>query len=499
VAGLAAMLFSIKPTASPQEVKQTILNSTDVSPQLQGKVAGAGRVNFCRASNLIQHGDANHASCAVKSNVITTTTMTSTMSVTAAGKIGAPPTRTYTLTCDFEGVIHESIFCNEWTTTSVCADDAPRWKVWQRSTPSVQTGPSGAASKLHFVHIEATHMLETDIAYLTSGEHQMLVGQKLSFAYHMFGRDIGTLGVQWAPVGSTAWTLLWQISGNQGNQWRGQVLDLAPLAGNKARVRFFATGGRGAYADIALDKVTFHGAAEAPLPQNNHMDTSSSGSESAEIRGVIVFQLFTNQTANLTSLHSELGFDGSLYRILGIVSWVHYMTVTTDPTDPSVAHCLGGLPAKCQPVPNALLWKSWLDENPGYSLVVLGYLVDNVLGTQMERCAARLATGRLQNASNLESDASLANRDRGIRAMVEFTEDLKTTLAPLGFNVSSVQNASPRSDDDSGFSVLWVVAGLLLIALIVTNIVLAVRICNRDEEGSSSLSSHSSDEEEIVE
>jgi len=33
----------------------------------------------------------------------------------------------------------------------------------------------------------------------------------------------------------------------------------------------------------------------------------------------------------------------------------------------------------------------------------------------------------------------------------------------------------------------------------VTNIVLAVRICNRDEEGSSSLSSHSSDEEEIVE
>lgn len=49
VAGVVALIRSVKPTASAVEVRELLINSSDLLPSLQGKVRSGGRVNVARA------------------------------------------------------------------------------------------------------------------------------------------------------------------------------------------------------------------------------------------------------------------------------------------------------------------------------------------------------------------------------------------------------------------------------------------------------------------
>ncbi len=53
VAGVVALLKSFKPNASAVEIRQTIIDSADPQPSLQGKIVSGGRINADRALKLI--------------------------------------------------------------------------------------------------------------------------------------------------------------------------------------------------------------------------------------------------------------------------------------------------------------------------------------------------------------------------------------------------------------------------------------------------------------
>ena len=107
-----------------------------------------------------------------------------------------------------------------WTTGSM---DRP-FEQRSGSTPSSNTGPSGAADGTYYVFCETSGFynmnfdLEKDFANINGG--RVLSG--ISFQYHMYGADMGSVILESGVMGGAAapiWTQIWSKSGDLGNQW----------------------------------------------------------------------------------------------------------------------------------------------------------------------------------------------------------------------------------------------------------------------------------------
>ena len=61
----------------------------------------------------------------------------------------------------------------------------------------------------------------------------------LTFDYHMYGSEMGTLSVYTEDSSSTQ-TQLFTVSGDQGDTWRSAQLDIATTAGLKVRLHQFS-------------------------------------------------------------------------------------------------------------------------------------------------------------------------------------------------------------------------------------------------------------------
>ncbi|AEV31855.1 PDK repeat-containing protein [Owenweeksia hongkongensis DSM 17368] len=98
-----------------------------------------------------------------------------------------------------------------------------------------------------------------------------LINPELSFWYHMFGPNIGTLAVQ-VDKGN-GYTQVWSKSGEQQysdiDAWKEAVVDLSAYANDTVRVRFVADKlGSGSFADVAIDDVDIHEGPSCPNPQD---------------------------------------------------------------------------------------------------------------------------------------------------------------------------------------------------------------------------------------
>ena len=132
------------------------------------------------------------------------------------------------------------------------------------STPSSGTGPtSGAENSNYYAYLETSYgsaYTKGDTAYLTSAS---ITASHLSFYYHMYGSDIGTLAVEKST--SSGWKRIWEISGQQQTSnsapWIKQTLALS-LKPEAHKIRFVAIA-KGSYrGDIALDQIKFESAAQ---------------------------------------------------------------------------------------------------------------------------------------------------------------------------------------------------------------------------------------------
>lgn len=135
------------------------------------------------------------------------------------------------------------------------------------TTPTSSTGPSGAADgSQYYVFLESSSgaaYTNGDTAYLQANS---VTGTAVSFFYHMYGTNSGTLAFEVYSGGG--WKRLWEVSGQQhvssSAAWTEQSVSLAFYPGSK-NVRFVAIAKGGYLGDIAIDEIRFFAATSSSV------------------------------------------------------------------------------------------------------------------------------------------------------------------------------------------------------------------------------------------
>jgi hypothetical protein len=165
-----------------------------------------------------------------------------TLTITTLG--GATPTDE-----DFE--------TTTWAQWSQSTTDDLDWTRRTGSTPSGNTGPTGAFSGNYYLFTEAsspnfnkTFILDSTLLAITSSQRYF------NFAYHMYGANMGTLNLKVSTDGSV-WTTLWTMTGNQGIEWFIQEVDLNAYINNNIYLRFEGITGSNYDSDMCIDDIRF--------------------------------------------------------------------------------------------------------------------------------------------------------------------------------------------------------------------------------------------------
>lgn len=146
---------------------------------------------------------------------------------------------------------------------------------WTRNsggTPSSNTGPSSGDGDTWYMYIEASNPnFPSRSAHFDSPCFNITsVGSaSFSYSYHMYGANVGTLSVLISTDNGASFpTTLRTFSGNLGNVWNQDSIDLSAYIGQTIKLRFRAisgnSGSNGWSSDIAIDNVNFTAASPAP-------------------------------------------------------------------------------------------------------------------------------------------------------------------------------------------------------------------------------------------
>ncbi|WP_204244180.1 immunoglobulin-like domain-containing protein, partial [Wocania ichthyoenteri] len=155
-----------------------------------------------------------------------------------------------------------------WTQS---ASDDIDWTVDANGTPSNNTGPSSAVQGSYYIYVEASgnatpskQAIINSPCYDLSGESSAI----FSFNYHMYGSsDMGTIALEASNNNGISWTSIWSESGNKGNSWQTESIDLSSYVGNSVQLRFNRVTGSTWQADIAIDNISL--TTTSALAKNN--------------------------------------------------------------------------------------------------------------------------------------------------------------------------------------------------------------------------------------
>jgi hypothetical protein len=129
--------------------------------------------------------------------------------------------------------------------------DKYNFTLTDQPTPSTGTGPeadhtNGVKGSGHYIFLEASGKAEGDNACIISATFNDPGPHCLTFTYHMYGKDMGTLNVLEYP----SMRRIWSISGDQGNEWHDVQVDLAD---GIRQVMIECVVGKDFQSDIGLD------------------------------------------------------------------------------------------------------------------------------------------------------------------------------------------------------------------------------------------------------
>ncbi len=163
---------------------------------------------------------------------------------------------------------------------------------WTRSwgsTPSANTGPQGADEGTYYLYTEATSPNNPNrVAILGSPclKPSGLSDFKMYFSYNMSGNNMGSMEVQVTTNNGQNWsTSIWSKSGDQGNNWIRDSIDLSSYMGGTFALRIIGTTGNGFASDMAIDNILFAGTDTCTSFQVNPtvLDEACSGQNNGSI------------------------------------------------------------------------------------------------------------------------------------------------------------------------------------------------------------------------
>jgi hypothetical protein len=146
---------------------------------------------------------------------------------------------------------------------NISGEDTHDWTRDSDGTPTNNTGPDeGADASTWYVYLECSNGGASnpgDTAILEGPDIEGL-GRVLTFAYHMFGNEMGTLYVD---VFDGTWHLgVWSLSGPQqtasSDAYQTATVDLVEYAG-PIRIRFRGAAAGGFRGDMAIDNIEVTG------------------------------------------------------------------------------------------------------------------------------------------------------------------------------------------------------------------------------------------------
>ncbi|XP_022097777.1 MAM and LDL-receptor class A domain-containing protein 2-like [Acanthaster planci] len=177
--------------------------------------------------------------------------------------IADPTQYGFNATCDFEASL-----CS-W---QQARDDQFDWTRYQGSTPSVDTGPSGdhTTGSGYYIYTEASSpRLALERARITTRtlNPTSLLGNCLSFWYHMTGSSMGTLNLFMTSLANGTDTTLWSKTREQDGDW---LLGQRTIRSDQAfTITFEGIIGSNFYSDIALDDIIY---TQGPCPPPRECD-----------------------------------------------------------------------------------------------------------------------------------------------------------------------------------------------------------------------------------
>ena len=142
-----------------------------------------------------------------------------------------------------------------WNNSSADNND---WIRNSGATPSNNTGPTTASDGSFYAFVEASNPNFNSTAILeASFDFTSISSPELSFDYHMFGVDMGSLSV--VVNGSTVWNISGQQQTSSAAAWTNQIIDLSAYANScYALIQFVSNTGNNYTSDIALDNITIY-------------------------------------------------------------------------------------------------------------------------------------------------------------------------------------------------------------------------------------------------
>jgi len=183
----------------------------------------------------------------------------------------APFTAPYTDNVEAFTPTTNSTIENCWSSSPSVSTTAFRWDIdGFGSTPSLNTGPSGAFSGNNYFYTEANSGATGDMAVLNMPliNTTALTVPALEFYYHMYGANMGDLFVE--VFDGTNWVVVDSIIGQQQtaetDTWIKERVILNGFP-NPLQIRFIGIKGNGVLGDMSIDDISVIEAPTCPEPK----------------------------------------------------------------------------------------------------------------------------------------------------------------------------------------------------------------------------------------
>ena len=126
------------------------------------------------------------------------------------------------------------------------------WQLDAGGTPSANTGPSDdITGGGNYMYYETSSGYSPTVTLSTEClDVSVLSNPCLSFNYHMYGATMGILDVL------VNGTVVWTLSGNQGNQWNEVQISLSAYSGTDVTITFAGAYGGSYTGDMAIDNIS---------------------------------------------------------------------------------------------------------------------------------------------------------------------------------------------------------------------------------------------------
>lgn len=235
----------------------------------------------------------------------TPATWSETVNFTTESVCGTTTVNSYPYTEGFNTNI------GDWVQNS--SDDG-NWTVDGDGTATGDTGPSTPAEGTDYIYIEASDPLVVNdpnaigfnaTAIITSPCIDLTdyTDVVLSYQYHMYGSDMGTLDTQVSIDGGLNWSSVLSAiySSDMGNQWNSEILDFNSYSGQIIQIRFVGITGNDFRSDMALDDIEITAITTLSCPSITTYTSTGwdNGSPDQTTRAVIADNY---DTANLGSI-----------------------------------------------------------------------------------------------------------------------------------------------------------------------------------------------------